>query len=323
MTPVHWFAFSIFAVAAAASSYGWFAIVRKMRRGREPLPFELRSPITWTGAEALLVIAAYMSCGFMGAAAAKSWYDREQAAGAAPVAAPAAPEPVAPELATPAPADAVADPARFLLRQLQGKVVADIGFLIVAALIFRFVRPTPREHIGLSTRPLVDLRTGIAGFLIIVPPVLLLSVVLAKFWKKSEHPVLVGLQQTPDAPLWFWAAVAVVGTAPLVEEFLFRGVIQNWLNRAWSFAADSIELPGGEVVPPSRSAAAFAHDGPVVATAGLFALMHLGHGPDPIPLFFLALGLGYLFRQTNRIWPGWIVHSLLNAFSLSVLPLEF
>ena len=49
--------------------------------------------------------------------------------------------------------------------------------------------------------------------------------------------------------------------------------------------------------------------------------MHLGSGPDVIPLFFLALGLGYLYRQTHSIWPGFIVHTLLNAWSMVALVL--
>jgi membrane protease YdiL (CAAX protease family) len=30
----------------------------------------------------------------------------------------------------------------------------------------------------------------------------------------------------------------------------------------------------------------------------------------------LALGLGYLYRQTHRIWPSLVVHALLNGCSL-------
>ena len=39
-------------------------------------------------------------------------------------------------------------------------------------------------------------------------------------------------------------------------------------------------------------------------SAAIFAFMHLGQGPAPIPLFFLAIGLGYLYRQTHRATPS-------------------
>ena len=43
---------------------------------------------------------------------------------------------------------------------------------------------------------------------------------------------------------------------------------------------------------------------------------HYSHGPDWIPLFFLALGLGYLYRQTHRLLPCITVHFLLNSCSM-------
>jgi membrane protease YdiL (CAAX protease family) len=58
---------------------------------------------------------------------------------------------------------------------------------------------------------------------------------------------------------------------------------------------------------------------PITACAALFALMHWSHGPDFVPLFFLALGLGYLYRRTHRITPGLVVHFLLNLTSMLAL----
>lgn len=60
---------------------------------------------------------------------------------------------------------------------------------------------------------------------------------------------------------------------------------------------------------------------PVLASSGLFAALHAEHGPDPIPLFLLALGLGYIFQRTHRILPCIVVHLLLNALSMAALVL--
>jgi membrane protease YdiL (CAAX protease family) len=57
---------------------------------------------------------------------------------------------------------------------------------------------------------------------------------------------------------------------------------------------------------------------PVLVSSLLFALLHFSHGPDWIPLFFFAVGLGYLYRQTHRIWPCIFVHALLNGFSMTM-----
>ena len=309
VSPAQWIAYSIMAAVAAGSLVGWFLVIRRMRRGVDPLPFEPRPPITWTGAEALLVVCAYVVSQSMAGALAQWAYLRDLVE-AAPVA-----------IGAGGPAASIAEKLSPLPLLLQGKVVGDVLFLLTALVIFRFARPTPREQIGLATRPSFDLRAGLGAFVMIVPPVILVQAGLSELMGESVHPVLVGLKNSRDGVLWVWSAVAVLVTAPLLEEFLFRGVIQNWLSRAWSFAAEPQVTAAGEIVPPSAWGVAFAHDGPIVATAGFFALVHLGNGPDPIPLFFLALGLGYLFRQTNRIWAGWIVHLMLNLFSLAALPL--
>jgi membrane protease YdiL (CAAX protease family) len=55
---------------------------------------------------------------------------------------------------------------------------------------------------------------------------------------------------------------------------------------------------------------------PIFISSAIFAALHYTHGPDWIPLFFLALGLGYLYQHTHRLLPSLVVHSLLNALSM-------
>ena len=61
---------------------------------------------------------------------------------------------------------------------------------------------------------------------------------------------------------------------------------------------------------------------PIVASSALFAALHVSHGPDWVPLFVLALGLGYLYRQTHRLLPCITVHVLLNGCSMGMFLLE-
>lgn len=61
---------------------------------------------------------------------------------------------------------------------------------------------------------------------------------------------------------------------------------------------------------------------PMFVSAALFALAHYSHGPDWVPLFVLALGLGYLYQRTHRLVPCMTVHFLLNLASMGVLYLE-
>lgn len=55
---------------------------------------------------------------------------------------------------------------------------------------------------------------------------------------------------------------------------------------------------------------------PIVISSAIFALLHLPHGPDWIPLLFLAAGMGYLYQRTHRLVPSLTVHFLLNSYSL-------
>jgi membrane protease YdiL (CAAX protease family) len=58
---------------------------------------------------------------------------------------------------------------------------------------------------------------------------------------------------------------------------------------------------------------------PILASSVMFALAHLGVGPDPIPLFLLALVLGYTYQRTHRIVPCMVTHALFNSLTLLAL----
>lgn len=96
---------------------------------------------------------------------------------------------------------------------------------------------------------------------------------------------------------WFALLVVVVAlAAPVVEELLYRGLVQQGLanslgaERAW------------------------------VLAAALFAAIHLV--PVEFPgLFAFALVLGWCYRKTGRLGPGIIAHMAFNASGLLVVAL--
>ncbi len=61
---------------------------------------------------------------------------------------------------------------------------------------------------------------------------------------------------------------------------------------------------------------------PIVISSALFAILHLGQGAAWIPLFFLALGLGYVYQKTRTLTPSLVVHMLLNGQSMGLLLIQ-
>jgi membrane protease YdiL (CAAX protease family) len=211
--------------------------------------------------------------------------------------------------------------------------------------------------------------------------------------KDLAHPAERLLRSGDPAAIIVAALMAVI-VAPLVEEFLFRVVLQGWLEAAWSRRRRTRR----ELRTPPRSWM------PVVLPAAIFALIHLRFGkpppatevlivafvaqtasdllvitlaiaylrfaagvtaanlgwkleklpydfklglwallavvapllamqldlmelvnakridfaPDPIPLFFLALVFGLLYRRTHRIAPSLVLHMAFNATSVAL-----
>jgi membrane protease YdiL (CAAX protease family) len=149
-----------------------------------------------------------------------------------------------------------------------------------------------------------DLRLGLIAFAAIAAPIYALQALLSRF-TSEQHPIIEVLQRHPDPTLYVLAGLSAVLVAPFAEEFLIRVLLQGWLESAGTMsrspAAESIEWRA------------------IVLTSLFFSLLHLGHGAAPIPLFFLALVLGYLYQRTHRLLPSMTVHFCLNACSFFLL----
>jgi len=143
-------------------------------------------------------------------------------------------------------------------------------------------------------------------------------------------------------------AVSVIVFVPVIEELLFRGVLLNWAAGEWHrpwivlvFAGIYASISNFQFNPqfgpmvfvallgvglyvvqrfafllrptfPTRTVAA------VWSSSALFAAGHSAW-PTPIPLFVLALGLGYLTVRTRDITAAAVVHGMFNAVSFVYL----
>lgn len=191
-------------------------------------------------------------------------------------------------------------------------LVKAIDLAAAVALVAWFARRriAPAE-VGLSLRRLpYDVLIGAAAFLAVVGPLLLVQSLLGEL-VQGRHPFVEQLSQAKsvERPALLAAfAVSAVLLAPLTEEFFFRVLLQGWLEareRAWRRAAGW---------PAGRRGWL-----PILLSSAAFALLHLGHGLDAIPLFLFGLLLGYLYFATHRLWPSCAAHAALNALSMTAL----
>ncbi len=121
-------------------------------------------------------------------------------------------------------------------------------------------------------------------------PLSLVSPDLVRSWLESMDKAM------PDAVGvggWIVLLVSVVVVAPVVEEFVFRGLLLHRWSRKWGV------LRG------------------VLASTAAFAVLHF----SPLGIFLLGLGIAAIYLRTGSLWLAIIAHGLNNLLAFTVLPL--
>jgi membrane protease YdiL (CAAX protease family) len=195
-----------------------------------------------------------------------------------------------------------------------------------------------------------DVRSGVTACLAALLPVYLINLVLVTtFHSVQQHPLVEELLKYHSPGLMLVGFLSAVVTAPLFEEFTFRVLLQGWLERLederLGYAAtlrapvevidetadadETIPAVAPEIAaaesprPSSGWIAALPHGWtPILVSAVVFGLAHMGHGVAPVPMVFLGIVLGYLYQRTHRIAPSIAAHALFNAYSLTLLWLQ-
>ena len=252
---------------------------------------------------------------------------------------------------------------------------------------------------------IADLKLAFASYVIVAPIVLVAQTLLALL-VEYKHPAMEAMVEGAN---WFTIVavwISAVIAAPIAEEVVFRGWIQNWLQRlsfhpgafaksiagGWwherldtatnheistrsvsegSVSENSLADASGHdragligqdsdsehhltitedgIVPtretinltPSNFNSDESFSSPVVnpksvdsesvplnhwfaiiVTSLIFAMMHLGQGLAPIPLFGLSILLGYLYQRTGSLAPCIGLHMLNNGYSVFWLTMQ-
>jgi membrane protease YdiL (CAAX protease family) len=154
---------------------------------------------------------------------------------------------------------------------------------------------------------LASLGIGILGFVVAFP--LAQSVGMLAGWIQRltsdvvpdlvAHDTLQALRESPDDPWGLLIMVLVVLATPVIEEFAYRGMVQQGFRRL-----------GGQRI------------GAVILTSCLFVFMHVPAVPGAslasavASLFTLSLILGWLFERTGRLAAPIVAHGLFNLGNL-------
>ena len=175
------------------------------------------------------------------------------------------------------------------LIQNVGVVFAELAYLLPVMLIFAW-RGIPWKHLGFGKFSWSTMGLGcgllIAGYLLII----LHNTILYLFGVDTQGSEIVNIFEEIGSPIWLFLVGVVC--APLVQEIFFRGFLFQGFRQRYGWA------------------------NAMLLSSGIFAAAHL----DPvalIPTFILGNVLAYVYHRSNSVWPGMILHFLVNALSLS------
>ncbi len=183
-------------------------------------------------------------------------------------------------------------PESLQVERLEHRAVEGI---VVGGLLVLCLQVTPGlslKDYGFRFRGLpLQLGLGGLGFLAALLPVYLLLLATSPLRSaETLHPFLQFLQTQPDARSVAWIGLSVIVIAPLLEELIYRVVLQSAFAH-W--------LPAGVAIP---------------LAAAVFSLVH--GWPDMIPLFPLALVLGFVYHRYRSYFAVVATHALFNAWML-------
>jgi membrane protease YdiL (CAAX protease family) len=303
-----------------ASVIAWLQIAAWWRRRVTVVEYQPRSAVPW-GPVAILPAVAFMLMALLSESARDS----------------------------PPPKALVEDPwhtaqqlmAAMLMQVMMASLVIGIAAVSHATLRDLGIIPTTRQVAR-------DIGIGAMTFLAAVAPVHFVQarlLVLTEQKELSNNPLIKMVTSgEPQLGIFILATIAAVVVAPICEEILYRLVLQGWLEKwedqrlGWREATMPSQLAGdnpgigvnprtaegSELItptnPPKRGVAGLPYGCvPILISSALFGAAHYGYGPEPVPIFLLAIVLGYVYQRTHRIIPCIVAHSLFNSLTMITL----
>ena len=179
------------------------------------------------------------------------------------------------------------DPGRLLV-QSATLIIVQLAYLLPLVLIFTW-RRISWKHLGFGRFEWNILGLG-CGLLIASYVIILIhNLILMALKIDTQGAEILELLSSLESPVWFFLVGAVL--APIVEEMFFRGFLFQGFRQKYGWVSAAL------------------------LSSGIFAAAHLDL-VALIPTFILGCLLAYVYHRSNSVWPGVILHVLVNAFGL-------
>lgn len=174
------------------------------------------------------------------------------------------------------------------LVQSAALIFVQLAYLLPLLVIFAW-RRIHWKHLGFGTFDWNTLGLGCGLLIASYIFILLHNLILMALGIDTQGEAIFRFFDSLESPVWFFFVGAVL--APIVEEIFFRGFIFQGFRHKYGWVNS------------------------MLLSSAIFAVAHL----DPvalIPTFILGCLLAYMFQRSNSVWPGVILHFLVNAFGL-------
>ena len=178
--------------------------------------------------------------------------------------------------------------SRAELAQSAGIILLELAYLLPVILIFACKR-IHWKYLGFRKFEAKVLGLGCGLLIGAYLGILLHNLILLGLGIDTQGEAILRLIEMLDSPVWFFLVGVVF--APFVEEIFFRSFLFQGFRQKYGWVRA------------------------MLLSSAIFAAAHL----DPaslIPTFVLGLVIAYLFHRSNSIWPGIILHFLINGFGL-------
>lgn len=166
--------------------------------------------------------------------------------------------------------------------------------LLLPVIVVLMLRRARWKSLGFRSFTVDNLAVGCGLLVVTYMAIIIHNAILLALGVPTQAKSMLKLLEMTDSR-WGIALGGVI-VAPLVEEIVFRGFFFQGLRQAYG----------------SKKA--------ILVSSLVFAAMHL-QLEALIPTFILGCALAYVFDKANSIWPGALLHLLVNLLGIGIVML--